>query len=487
MMRPIENLLYRIACWHKSPADSLPDVTAEAARHLPPPQITWTVLGLIHYLVRKVWAWNLFNEHLLSHVKSLPAYVSIQDVLESASEGIVPGMPEWAFRLDGNVSFITNRATGERLHIDIINGPGVIGSYYFRDYFTNIRQPGPAEQRLKELFPGGNGLMVAMDYLNSQSLLHLILPPEDGIVEFELCGRLDKYAEDVEAFLTAWEKPEQRLVLGGLIGDWPAVEAAAPEGQSDVAVRATALAAQSRHRWLNLARVAMGNGLGDALYALAHAKAEDLPEYLEASLTDPDLANTAIDIVGEDASWRVQVGQVFQKSLTEHFFSHVRDTAALYLAKHGLPADELIRGLMTKPGQIGPAISLAIDYAPDQLGQLLPGGLHSRFYRDRLMAAAVLGLVDNEWSRKELLAVLTESSSQDATIECRYALRESREPAAHQAVERWEEEHPDADKEDYLTDRAMYERQGGCEQVLRERMRELYDRVRKVRHLLPQA
>ncbi len=477
----IENLLCRIARWYKSPADSVPDVTVEAARHLPPPQVTWTLLGLIHYYMRKIWAWKLFKKHLRSHVKSLPARVSIQDVLEATSEGIISGMPEWSYNLDGNEGFITNRVTGEQLPIDIFNGPGLIGSYYFRNYFTDIRQPGPAEQRLKELFPGGNGLMVAMDYLNNQGLFHLILPPEDGISKFELCGRLGKYAKGVEAFLAAWEKPGQRFVLGNLIGDLPAVEEADhSDDHSDLAIRAAALAAQSRQRWLNLARVAMDNGLGkDALYALANANAEDLSEYVEVALTDPSSVNAAIEIIRDDPGWCVQAAEVFEKSLKQDDFRYARSEAALYLAKFGHPVHELVRGLMAEPAQIISAISLAIDYAPDQLGQLLHHGLWSRFDHDRLMAAVILGLVDNEWSRKELVAVLQQSSSQDATIEARCALRESREPAAHRAAERWEDKHPDVGKKDYTPDRAIYDLAGGCERVLRERMRELHDRVQR--------
>ena len=33
-------------------------------KHLPPPQITWAMLGLIRYRVQKRWAWNALKERV---------------------------------------------------------------------------------------------------------------------------------------------------------------------------------------------------------------------------------------------------------------------------------------------------------------------------------------------------------------------------------------------------------------------------------------
>jgi hypothetical protein len=112
----IENLLHRIESWHKTPSKVAPEATACAARHLPTPQVTWTLLGLIHYRLRKTWAWKVFKQHLRSHVKPQPARVTIHEVIEGTAEGIISGMPEWSYHLDGNNSFIGNRATREVIH-----------------------------------------------------------------------------------------------------------------------------------------------------------------------------------------------------------------------------------------------------------------------------------------------------------------------------------------------------------------------------------
>lgn len=490
MYDQIRYVLDWIMHWHKTPGDAKPITSIDIARRLPPPEISWALLWLIHYRLRKIWAWRVFKERLRDRVKALPTQVTIQDVLEGASDGIVPGMPEWGYHLDGNGSYLANRATGEQIRIDILNGPGVIGSGDFLEFVTAVRQPGPAQERLLELFPSGHGLMVAMECLSNQNLFHHIFPPNDGPFEFELCDVLRHYAKPIQAFLTAWEDmPEQRLLLGSLIGDWPAVKQAADSTcRPDVAARAEAFAVRSHRRWLNLVRVAADSYLtDDALHTLVHAKADDLPEYVAAALADPCLAASAIEMIEEDASYRPQVAMVFAKAIKDDEFCDIRGPAARYLARHGCPVDEILPALVLPPVDMASAICLAIDYAPHQVGCLLPCGLRSKNPDDRLTAAAVLAIIDNDWSRRELLAALTESADLDATIECRCALRESREPAVCRAAECWEEDHPDSAKPNYATARGLYEFDGGCERVLRERMQALHDRVVQVRSFLPRA
>ena len=123
----------------------------------------------------------------------------------------------------------------------------------------------------------------------------------------------------------------------------------------------------------------------------------------------------------------------------------------------------MIDGLMAKPRSIWAAISLALDHAPDRLRRLLPSGLRSRHDHDRLIAAAVLALLDSPWSWQQLLNVLERSYSQDATIECRCALRECRDQRMQQAADEWEEKYSNIEEPIPTSDRFMYSYEGGCE------------------------
>jgi hypothetical protein len=479
-------MLNAIRRWHRSSEPETPAAHIPEAGRLPPPQITWPLLGLIHYRQRKKWAGRLYKDRLRDKRKRLPKYVSIDDILAGASDGVVPGLPEWSYHLDGNDSYLTNRVTDEQIHIDILNGPEVIRSFDLRAHFQSLRTPGAAEQRLRGLFPHGRALMIALRHLDSCCLFHLIDPPDLGILEFELCGCLRKYAAPVEAFLVAWEDPTQRSALGRLIGDWPVVlEMAASQGQVDVAERARAMGERSRRKWLNLVRVdADSHRDGDALCALPDAQAEDLREYLEAALADPDLVDTALDIIRDDPVWRDRAVAVFRRSLAERPFHGVRGAVAAYLARHGHPVEELFEGLLAEPADLSSAIVLALKHDRQRLPDLTRLGIRSATMGTRLTAAAALATLDTDWTRCELLSVLEESPGQDATIEARCALRESRDRRAREAADRWEEQHPDAGKRDYTTDRSMYDLQGGCEQVLCERMEALNDQVRKLGDLL---
>jgi hypothetical protein len=103
-----------------------------------------------------------------------------------------------------------------------------------------------------------------------------------------------------------------------------------------------------------------------------------------------------------------------------------------------------------------------------------PGDLRS------FAAAAVRALLDDGWSRGELLGLLARKRGPDATVEARAALRLSRAPEPTRAVERWEARYPE-DGRPPTSDRFWYALHGGCEQRLRDRMAELRERVERLR------
>src|SRR5262249_47274490 len=148
-------------------------------------------------------AWEVFQTHVrpLFRDGHMPGADAGPD-WACAGRGIVPGLPDWQFDLDYNASFLTHRGTGERIHIDILNGPEDMTDWAFWEFVETHREPGPAERRLRELFPGGAGLRLVLRDLSHASLLHSLDEPD-----FELCPVVTDHADGVEGFLAHWEDP----------------------------------------------------------------------------------------------------------------------------------------------------------------------------------------------------------------------------------------------------------------------------------------
>jgi hypothetical protein len=218
----------------------------------------------------------------------------------------------------------------------------------------------------------------------------------------------------------------------------------------------------------------------DLLYALAYAGAEDLPQHLDRGLEEPDAAWAALDVIADDDGWCSKVYGLLTASAFA-LCGGLDEKAALYLCRHRHRVPEVIDHLLRQEWPLWDVlITLALDGAPDRLPGFLPEGLRSRRAEDRRTAAAVLALRDDEWGRRLLLAVLSESHSLDRTVEARAALSLGRAPEAARAVECWEADHPEQGPPPPTSDRFWYALHGGCEQRLADRMSELRERVQSL-------
>lgn len=173
MQEKLLNLLEAIRDLPGDPADIISFVhAAPAVGSFPDPQVSWTLIGLLHYQRRKRWACRVFQERLgVQLSRPEKDWDTIQDVIESDQNGIVPGLPDWQYHLEGSDSHLIHRGTEEDLHIDTENGPTLITGREFIFYFRSNRQPGPAEQRLAQLFPRGAGCWFALKALHCHGLL----------------------------------------------------------------------------------------------------------------------------------------------------------------------------------------------------------------------------------------------------------------------------------------------------------------------------
>src|SRR5262249_51176961 len=114
---------------------------------------------------------------------------------------------------------------------------------------------------------------------------------------------------------------------------------------------------------------------------------------------------------------------------------------------------------------------------------------------NRSEIAAILALIDEPWSRRELLLALEASDNQEKTADARAALREWGDEERQKAVRAWEERNPHENEVgSYLEvdGRLLGPFYTFQEISLRDRdlriryeMEQLHDRVRKVKTVIP--
>ena len=198
---------------------------------------------------------------------------------------VLPGLPEWECLLDGMYSLVTDRISGEEIHVDLVNGPGIFSFCQLATYFHSHKQPGPAASALLELHPSCWALRLTVDELRTAGLIRDV-----DAFDFELCEAAQALEGPISAFLDAWQDPDRRLWLAALIGDWPAARAAAPTAGDPGLVALTGDHARGcRQRWVEHIRSRIAQeGLDDeSLHALAEAGAGDLATYVCQALDRP--------------------------------------------------------------------------------------------------------------------------------------------------------------------------------------------------------
>ena len=452
---------------------------------VPVPQVTWTLLGLLHCHSRMLWARTVVGEPVRELLRDRIWKMGLQD-------HDVPGLPGWKYRENGYDFFLVNRKTGEEIPNDL-HCPDALNPYALFRYLRSMRSLGPAQERLDELFPRGHGLTVAVGHLDACHAFEYVDELESS--DRQLVSGVRGCAEDVEHFLTEWRTPERRLPLAIAIGDWPFVRRVAEaQGLSELASLAAIRAETCGRQWLNLTRVAWdADPAPDQLHAFAACGEPDLQEYLKVAFGSQDmwLMIAAMEVARDDPAWCPDVLKIF-KAMSHGCPSHgtgivtpstVKEAAARYLAKHGHPMRELMRGLTQKNPDFGSTVRLAIDYAPRCLTRLLPLALRSRHSSDRLMAAALLAAVDCPWSRRELTCCLNECQDRRQSKEVRHALLCGDEKA-RATVDAWNEKHPEEARRSKRAKQWVDEEELTCQTALKVKTLEFKDRVSKIRHHL---
>lgn len=459
-----------------------------AVGELPPPWETWALFGLVRHRDRQEWVAEVIRTRLQGDTSRIARAGALGHPGGVPQSGTVPGLPEWEYYFHGRGCRITHKVEGGAIDVDFHDDTADhFDPYFYKWYLESLRRPDPPEQRLRELHPSFDPVVLSIADLESAGVL-----TRDTARAPRLSPDILPYADAVARFCRVWEDAGQRTWLAALIGDWPAVEATPDRAGMCVATRASRLEALVR----------TGERGWDALRALA-----DLgPEFAARCLGDAlrgepsGLVSAALSIADSlnDTRWCPDVYAAYTRSRPDGPAPepHIWLAALKLLLRHGHHTAEVLAALPRAGGyEVGEAVLLALEHAPGHVLPLVRKALLSGVPMNRTTVAAILAVIDRPWSKRELLRALAGSDDQEMTADVRAALLESGDPVAERAVREWEVANPhEPESPSYLDidGRRVGPFHTFAELMLRERagriryeMQKLHDRVRLLRGVVP--
>jgi hypothetical protein len=415
---------------------------------LPSPWETWVLIGLVRHRVRQLWVGEVVTSRLGGSLLDLARLGALGHPQDVPYQGPVPGLPEWEYYFHGQGCCLTHRVTGECIDVDFYgDNAESFDIWFYTHYLESLRAPEPPEQRLRALHGSLRPLQLAIADLQAAGALTGGETHPCRVSEAVL-----RREEAITAFAAAWADPSRRIWLAAVIGDWPAAYVAA-ECAGDA--RLIALTGARADQCRELRRQKLLQAFRDeaqasaALLGLADLGASDRNPSLEQALQGPPsgLTSTALEIIGQrdDAAWCPAVYQLFchVDPGGSSPLPHLWITSLKFLLRHGHRREEVLAALPRAAGyEMGEGCLLALEHAPELMLPLVRRALLSGVPANRATVAATLALIDQPWSRRELLSALEASDDQELTADCRAALLECRDPQAHRAVREWEERNP---------------------------------------------
>jgi hypothetical protein len=470
---------------------------------LPSPWESWALIGLVRHRSRQLLVGHVVTARLGGDLRAIARMGSFGHP-PIPQRGPVPALSEWEYYFHGKGCCLTHKVNGEEIDVDFFdNSAEYFDLWFYERFLKSLREPEPPERRLLDLHRSVQPVAVAAEALCRAGALS----PMQGrdFFPWRIADPVLEHKDDIAAFCKAWADPARRLWLAVLLGDWPAAHDEALRGGAAALQALTAPRAVScRQRWEEqLLSVRREERLAAAaLLGLADLGAASLPAILGEALHGPPkgLTSTALEVIGrlDDPAWCPELIRLLRAvdPAGPAPQPHLWMASLKLLLRHGHCRQEVLAALPRAGGyEMGEACLLALEHNPELALPLIRRALGSRVPANRTTVAAVLALIDRPWSRRELLANLEKWDDQEMTSDCRAALLECWDAAAHLAVKEWEERNP------HEPEPPSYVEIGGRkhgplismgEMMLRDRpqwiryeMEKLHYRVMKVRDVVP--
>lgn len=403
----------------------------------------WLLLGLVHHRNKQYFVEQTIKTRLLETPNDPFDPFSRQLRLQRRS-GIVPGLSEWEFYFHGLGCCLTNRITGEEIDVDFYED----SSDWFTEWFLvrnlkSLRDQGWIENRVLELHPSVESIGVAIEELTRSRYLE----SHDEHPAF----RLTALAEPLKDFVDGWRvhagAPSLDRNVAIALSDWELVQQLDPTWEPDAVQEQLDETIRLRNR--ELVRSFRANERpSESLLALEELQSPFLEEFLENAIQGPSCGTiaTALNIIDRrnDPVWCEPIRELLSRidPNTDIPAPYLWMRSAGYLAKHFQLPDLRPQLLSLSKSNLGDGAVFALEHFPDVAVQLFRKALRSSIPVNRCTAAAALAIIDQPWSRQELLSVLDESEDQIATAEVRSALDELSNQECRNKLEAWEERNP---------------------------------------------
>jgi hypothetical protein len=300
---------------------------------------------------------------------------------------------------------------------------------------------------------------------------------ELGVAELEAAGLVERvliregsfghsltpaaleHAASIAAYSSRWRHDwyhanEWRVWLAAAIGDWPAAHAAALDVDRDHHCfgRYPELVAFTRERASRCRALrdadprAQGQVCDVATAVLRggypyHSRqySEEFSQAIRRASPPPD-RNTRTDDRGDDVPWPPGVQRLLDHSLPLGRLPRRSIERKCYGATPQ-QRREIIQVFARDETMLAEAAHRAFTHAPEQALTLVRRGLLSPSVRSSIYTAALLGAIDEKWSRQELWQALHAAADPNETVKLRAALRYSQDKDTVRAVAKWERAH----------------------------------------------
>jgi hypothetical protein len=279
------------------------------------------------------------------------------------------------------------------------------------------------------------------------------------------------------------------LALSAAVGDWFLVDKLnAEELRTKVKEKLTACRDQRSSDLVNMFR--SGTNQPEALRAMQELDSPKLPAMLSEVMRVKASRTTsvALEIIDErdDAAWCNEVHMLMNRidSNGEIPNPYVWHKCAQFLLRHGHTSAIKQQLRRINSNCLGNASILALEYVPDIAIETFRRALRSKIPCNRISSAAALAIIDQPWSRKELIEVISESRDHVMTSECRSALMTTHSQECHRIVLDWERRNPrEPEPGPFITMDEMTLRMS--DGTIHWEMEKLHDRVMKLRSTVP--
>ena len=448
----------------------------------------WALVCLARHHLRQNWVADIVQFRLQGNLEAISAAGSFGHP-EIPQTGIVPKDNEWEYYFHGRGCCLTHRGTGEQIDVDFFDDSGDYFSlWFYKCFLKSLKTPQLPEQRLIDLHPSKDSFfLTAAELFKSDAC-----EKHSERDVYKLSTAIVEQIPQVEAFCSFLDQHKKDVAVACVFGDWiwarQLCESDTHANERKHIERLANNLTEKRLQELHLLFEDSDHKRNTlaAIHDVSPAQANVYISKLLKGAASGDVS-FALQLIDDsnDPKWCPQVFSLFQRvdpnaDIPE---PHIWNTCATFLLRHSYNQENIVGKFdLVKNRSSADVALLALRFASDKAIRLFQIALRSSIPMERITASAALAIIDQPWSRQELIKVLSESKDQEMTLYARGALYAGAHPEDHQIVESWESKYPrQAETGEFITFGELSVRQR--DDRIKYEMQKLHDQVFPLRNV----